>query len=139
MKKYEDPLHNNNNEIVAGPPASQMTPEWLESLRAELEGLVTRNGGTLDGNTTDEIDKFRVKTSQIGKGDGNRLMGEGAFGIGDPILLDSSDNLNDVTTPGHYYWGSSVPENTPTGDPYESMRVWNGGEYLIFQDVNTND
>lgn len=50
-----------------------------------------------------------------------------------PVKLTSSNNINDIKTPGFYYWGDSLPTNLPGTLYYSSMsvqRLWTDGKII---------
>lgn len=50
-----------------------------------------------------------------------------------PVKLTSSNNINDIKTPGFYYWGDSLPTNLPGTLYYSSMsvqRLWTDGKLI---------
>lgn len=93
-------------------------------------GAVTYSVGDsiiYNGSTWDKLDNAGLVTSVAGKVGSvelfpsditnldNQYIQEGEYGLGTPVLLDSSDNLNTLTVPGFYRWATSVPLNTATG------------------------
>lgn len=126
--------------------ADEITPR-LNLVKPEVGGSADTWGDKWNENA-DKIDAMVVRQSDLGtaatrdvttsKTDTTegRLLKVGDFGVGEPIILTSSDDLNDIMSPGIYSHSlGNAPANTPVvyagmltvfiGDPSNFVvQVW---------------
>lgn len=105
---------------LEGHPASYF---WNTANTRVDQGIISKSSGAGAGTAATKD----VQTGPLDNTNG-RVLATGAFGLGQGIILTSSDNLNAVTAPGFYRWSNSVPVNSPSGLGFCSMLVLSWGD-----------